>query len=570
MKNSKPLYFLFIYLGLLLLPLGSKAQVTFASLLKEMTDRKSLSEWPEPFYLTKQASSYSRESVNKQNLEADAGYFTGNYGDQGAPRDWGQGWFENHDFSQYIRTEVNQERKEDVMFEDNGPGAIVRFWAVYGGIPDELGGIYRVYIDGNPFPVIEMYHKNMVGGKGLIGKPFSFFAPEKAENDTWRGRNLILPIPYGKSCKITYDGEHKYDHIEGWKGHYYQINYRSYSAGTKVESFGENTLKAYQTEIAKAAEKLAEKPEIRHPKIKEGNISLGPGQSFVKKIKGSQAIDFFQTRIAAADQEQALRSTVVSISFDGKETVWCPIGQFYGIGYLLRPHQTYYSKVDASGLMSSSWVMPFEKEATVKITNYGDQEVVLEEFAMDHKTYAWSDQSMYFHGTWKETRGLNTQLRSDYNYVTVKGRGVFVGDNLTLFNSFPDTSGINWWGEGDEKIYVDHEPFPSHFGTGTEDYYCYAYCRPQPFSSPIASQPVGEGNKTPGVTSNNRHRLLDAIPFKEAFTFDMEIWHPHRAAMNYSPATFYYAFRNAEDNIDQDVHGVSQKVALDLEEVAEK
>ncbi len=35
-----------------------------------------------------------------------------------------------------------------------------------------------------------------------------------------------------------------------------------------------------------------------------------------------------------------------------------------------------------------------------------------------------------------------------------------------------------WWGEGDEKIYIDENDlkrkFPSHFGTGTEDYYGWA------------------------------------------------------------------------------------------------
>ena len=36
-------------------------------------------------------------------------------------------------------------------------------------------------------------------------------------------------------------------------------------------------------------------------------------------------------------------------------------------------------------------------------------------------------------------------------------------------------------GEGDEKVYVDGETFPSHFGTGTEDYYGYAWGRYEPW-----------------------------------------------------------------------------------------
>ena len=32
-----------------------------------------------------------------------------------------------------------------------------------------------------------------------------------------------------------------------------------------------------------------------------------------------------------------------------------------------------------------------------------------------------------------------------------------------------------WWGEGDEKFFVDGEKFPSTFGTGSEDYFGYAW-----------------------------------------------------------------------------------------------
>lgn len=32
-----------------------------------------------------------------------------------------------------------------------------------------------------------------------------------------------------------------------------------------------------------------------------------------------------------------------------------------------------------------------------------------------------------------------------------------------------------WWGEGDEKFFVDGEKFPSSFGTGSEDYIGYAW-----------------------------------------------------------------------------------------------
>ena len=49
---------------------------------------------------------------------------------------------------------------------------------------------------------------------------------------------------------------------------------------------------------------------------------------------------------------------------------------------------------------------------------------------------------------------------------------------------------MGWATKGDEKVYVDGETFPSHFGTGTEDYYGYAWGRYEPWiNHPFVAQP---------------------------------------------------------------------------------
>ncbi len=42
----------------------------------------------------------------------------------------------------------------------------------------------------------------------------------------------------------------------------------------------------------------------------------------------------------------------------------------------------------------------------------------------------------------------------DVNYVTLEGKGLYAGDALTVFNTADA-----WWGEGDEKIFVDNDIF---------------------------------------------------------------------------------------------------------------
>ena len=97
---------------------------------------------------------------------------------------------------------------------------------------------------------------------------------------------------------------------------------------------------------------------------KDGTIAPGEQERSVDDFR-SRAIRSLQCKLAADDIEQALRSTVLEIKFDGEPTVWCPIGEFFGTGYKLRPYQTWYTEVDQDGTMSCAWVMPFERRLTL-------------------------------------------------------------------------------------------------------------------------------------------------------------------------------------------------------------
>jgi hypothetical protein len=105
----------------------------------------------------------------------------------------------------------------------------------------------------------------------------------------------------------------------------------------------------------------------------------------------------------------------------------------------------------------------------------------------------------------------------------------------------------DWWGEGDEKIYVDGETFPSHFGTGTEDYYGFGWCCPQPFTHAYHNQPRCDGPGNYGRTSVNRFHILDRIPFTTNFKFDMELWHWKDCKVNMALMAYYYGLPGTED-----------------------
>lgn len=528
--------------------------ISLETLLDEMVDREATARFPQPPYTCRQASSYDRDSV--------------------APDK--PGWFANWDRSQFVRTEEQAGRKEYVMMDEAGPGCIVRIWATWHGPAgkDFTNGTLRVYLDGNTEPAVEGPIEKIIDGGGLVGPPLSQGVSPATEYK-FRGHNLYLPIPYARHCKVTYETSAPMDQgAKKGEALYYQINYRTYPAGTQVTSFAMQQLTQLESKLAEVQQRLTRSgwPDSRPQRSTDFSGGLAAGKSKTVELEGPAAIRELVVQLAADDLPQALQSTVIEIRFDNAPTVWCPVGVLFGIGYHFQPYRTWYTDVAEEGPMRCFWVMPFAQACQLTVHNLGEQAVELKIGRVDLSPWNWDDRSMHFHATWRflgkvDTRGGKDMTGGgafDVNYVETQGKGVYVGDTLSVFNG---TSA--WWGEGDEKIFVDGESFPSHIGTGTEDYYGYAWCRPEYFSAPFHAQPTGAGNFHVGLSVNSRYRALDAIPFTRSIKFDMELWHWRGTNVNYAPATFWYAVPGAKGNIDPDPQAAAAPVARKREDVVE-
>ncbi|MFO0836474.1 MAG: glycoside hydrolase family 172 protein [Phycisphaerales bacterium] len=485
--------------------LAAPPQVTFQSLLSEMTDRSAVARYPVPSYLCAQASSYDRASTSPSNSDT---------------------WFANGDYNQFIRVEEINGRKEWVMMDQAGPGAVVRIWSA------NPKGVLRVYVDGGTTPVLEGPMADMLGGKNdVVGTPLS--------QESARGWNLYLPIPYAKHCKVTSDSD-KF---------YYQVNYRTYDKGSDVVSASAALLKSNLDAIKAANKKLIEDngPEPKAPPPPKKK--LAPGAEYAIDLpEGPHAIESVRVSISAKDMEQAGRSVVVVGTFDGEQTIWCPLSEFFGSGVGVNEYRDWYRSVQKPGEFSCRWVMPYAKTGSIKLVNLGKDPVGMM-LLTDVRDWAWNDSSMHFFARWRSDypiHALAARGTEDYNYVEVKGAGVYVGDNLSLMNPVPE-----WWGEGDEKVFVDGEAFPSHFGTGTEDYYGYAWGASIKFEHPFHAQPRVDGQKTDncyGQTTVTRTRSLDAIPFTKSLKFDIEVWHWKECDVAYAATSYFYAKPGATHN----------------------
>ena len=404
-----------------------------------------------------------------------------------------------------------------------GPGAIVRIWSA------NPKGTLRIYLDHDPEPRLEAPLRELLGGE-VAGVP----VPIAGERS--RGWNCYLPIPYATHCKVTCD--------EG--DFYYHVGYRTYPPGTKVQSFTAADLEQYSQAVARVASVLEEvrrwgevppawlavlREAERRAALKESfgadaqleglARTLAPDETAEASHVGPGAVVALRCR--AVDEGDAdadlLRQLLLIVTFDGEETVRVPLGDFFGAGPGVNAYGSLPLGVTPAGVLWSRWVMPYRDAVRFRVQNLSDQPVILE---LDVITvpHEWTDRSMYFHAQWRVADNVPTRPFRDWNYVDIVGRGVFVGAAFAITNPVRI-----WWGEGDEKIYVDGEPFPSYFGTGTEDYYGYAWCWPEPFTHAYHNQPRCDGPGNYGQTAVNRWHILDCIPFTRQFRFDMELWH---------------------------------------------
>ena len=498
--------------------------VTFSSLLREMTDPGAVARWPAPYYDCLQASSYNRASTNRFQPNQDT-----------------TGWLADSDGLGFIRVERRGAKSEWVVMEHDGPGCITKFWTpfFYYALENHGGPNVRVYLDGSERPVLDVPFIALVTARGPVKPPFA--------TPTARAGDCYLPIPFARSCKITFTD----------KPFYHLINYRAYAPGTRVESFRPEQLTERAAELERAGRQLTHPPEASGKAIR-GRAQLASGASWRLPLPGgSRAVVRLAVRVPQAVLEPALlRSLVLTMRADGEQTVWCPVGDYFSCPDGLHPFATWPREVTAEGRLTSRWVMPYAKTAEVGLLNLGPAAAAFEVETVVAR-WRWDDRSLHFHATWRPDDVVPGTPFQDWNFIDATGRGIYVGDSWTVLN--PQGS---WWGEGDEKIYVDgawERGFPTHFGTGSEDYYGWAGgevpTRRDEFSVPfLANVRVGGVDGfTTGFNICTRTRSLDAIPFQRRLRFDMEssfgtdIRNPWNL-LGYSAATFWYARPGAVHN----------------------
>jgi hypothetical protein len=503
---------LLLVFGTALFPLASAQQTfTYPDLVKRLTDLEHLATLPAPGETTRQWSSYDRASKYDEQ--------TGKY----------VHWDANGDGGGIIRKEGDQ----SVFAEMEGPGCIFRIWSA-----TAKEGHVRIYLDGASEPAVDL---PFIGYFNRQNAPFT--RPSLVHTTAANGYNNYTPIPYQKSCKIVAD--------PGW-GQYYHFVYTTFPKGTQVPTFRKE-LSITENEALDEADRQLRDSGPRDAKgyqKSENKATVGANGGAIsnKLLDGPKAIALIRAKVdlppAPADRD-VLRELTLQIRWDDEvsPSVWVPLGDFFGTAPGANPYLGYPCGLTKDGWWYANWYMPFSESAEVKVVNEGkaDQTMDLEIYSEPLKGDA--AQFARFHAKWHRDAFLPVEKERaiDWPMLKTAGRGRFVGVMLHIWSPRG-----GWWGEGDEKFFVDGEKFPSTFGTGSEDYFGYAWSSANLFFHPLHNQTFNSGN-CKGHISVNRFHIADQIPFQTAFEGDIEKYYSNSKPGLYASTVYWYLGHDGND-----------------------
>lgn len=131
----------------------------------------------------------------------------------------------------------------------------------------------------------------------------------------------------------------------------------------------------------------------------------------------------------------------------------------------------------------------------------------------------------------------NLDGKGNYVMLDAVGEGHYVGVTHGILLNQSD-----WWGEGDEMIFIDGDTRPTINGTGSEDYYNGAWgYEGTSFSYPYNGAPlVVNPYQVGGRWCVYRWHRLDPIRFSRSIRVTIEHGHANHRSDNFFTVAYWY------------------------------
>lgn len=235
------------------------------------------------------------------------------------------------------------------------------------------------------------------------------------------------------------------------------------------------------------------------------------------------------------------RSLVLRMYWDGAEqpAVESPIGDFFAVGHgaLRKVNSIPVSISSEARAFNCYWPMPFRKHARITITNESDHHAGVFWYVDYEEVPSISEDTPYFHAQYRQE--YPARMGRDYLILDTEGNGHYVGTVLsTRFRS------TGWYGEGDDRFFIDGDTEPTLKGTGTEDYFCDAWGF-RAFNRPYYGVTIWDGIDAGDRVTAYRWHIPDPVYFEKSLKVSIE----HKGVMEDQDGEWFTNFHERPDLI---------------------
>jgi len=295
-------------------------------------------------------------------------------------------------------------------------------------------------------------------------------------------------------------------------------------------------------------------------------IYIDPGtQRIIADIKGAGCITHIWMTMDCRERH-FLRKVLLRMWWDDEKdaSVEVPIGDFFGIGHTKTKNFTSFplsmSPQDGKAF-NCFFPMPFSDRAKIAVTNECNSSSLVLYYYVDYELYEGKEEVRgmgRFHAQWRREnpcrgiehpektlhepgfKGYNLTGKDNYIILEAEGKGHYVGCVLNIENLGKPLE-WNWYGEGDDMIFIDGENWPpSLHGTGTEDYFNMAWCPTQEFAGPYHGLLLSGGPNWSGKITLYRFHIEDPVYFQKSIKVTIEHGHANNRSDDYSSVAYWY------------------------------
>ena len=368
-------------------------------------------------------------------------------------------WDRTHGNDDGFSGEYSYIRKEDghlVLAEFEGPGVLNRFWT-----PTPTEDTLAFYFDGENTPRLRIKFMDL-----FSGEVYPFTKP--VVGNEIGGYYSYIPIPFKKSLKIVFEGEHVMFHqiqyrympgvnVESWTGQFNELDKQLLSEVNVLWSDISPTVNNYTSGISS---------DIKN---QEKTFLIQPGEevTFFESAQGGRIVGF---DIDGGTSFDGLNKDVILSSIwdnEDVEAIYSPLADFFGYAFGKPAMRSIV--MGRHGTINYSYLpMPYDRSAEMKLIYKKREGVQQNPITVTTKVYynnnsrnATDEGKLYT--VWRREI---PEIGEFYTFLDTKGKGHFVG---TVHHAQGLRPGMTLFWEGDDTTYVDGKMLLH--GTGSEDYY---------------------------------------------------------------------------------------------------